>query len=137
MTKAGTLVAAWHDLLDRHARATWALERALEPHGLGVSEFEVLDRLVEQGKKVARVQDLARAAYLSQSALSRVIGRLERDGLVSRSLCDVDRRGIFVCLTDEGRKRHKEARATQRTVLAATLFRRGLAISRQASALHR
>jgi DNA-binding MarR family transcriptional regulator len=119
---AGSLVSAWRELLDAHARTWCGLERELgEKHGLGVSEFEVLDRLVEDGKDVHRVQELARAAYLSQSALSRVIARLEREGLVTRSMCDVDRRGVYVCLTDEGRARHAAARATQHEVLAATL----------------
>jgi DNA-binding MarR family transcriptional regulator len=120
--KASALVSAWRDLLGRHA-ATWcALERELgERHGLGVSEFEVLDRLVEGGKDLNRVQELAQAAYLSQSALSRVVARLERDGLVTRSMCDVDRRGVYVCLTEEGHARHAAAQATQRAVLAATL----------------
>lgn len=125
MTKEETdrsLVAAWRQLLARHA-ATWcALERELgERHGLGVSEFEVLERLVEDGRELLRVQELAEAVYLSQSALSRVIGRLERDGLVTRSMCEVDRRGIYVCPTDAGRARHAAARETQREVLAATL----------------
>ena len=117
-----SLVEAWRDLLGRHA-ATWcALERELgERHGLGVSEFEVLDRLVEGGKELNRVQQLAEAAHLSQSALSRVVARLERDGLVTRSMCDVDRRGVYVCLTEEGRSRHAAAQPTQRAVLAATL----------------
>jgi DNA-binding MarR family transcriptional regulator len=118
----GSLVTAWRELLDRHASTWWALERELgERHGLGVSEFEVLDRLVEGGKELNRVQHLAQAAYLSQSALSRVIARLERDGLVTRSMCEEDRRGVYVCLTDEGRARHASARTTQRAVLAATL----------------
>ena len=39
------LVEAWRDLLDRHARTTSALERSLHEHGLGVSEYEVLERL--------------------------------------------------------------------------------------------
>ena len=118
----GSLVTAWRALLERHARTWCALERELgQRHGLGVSEFEVLDRLVDAGKELHRVQELADAAYLSQSALSRVIARLERDGLVTRSMCDVDRRGVYVCLTDQGRSRHAAARATQREVLAATL----------------
>jgi DNA-binding MarR family transcriptional regulator len=117
-----SLVEAWRELLGRHA-ATWcALERELgERHGLGVSEFEVLDRLVEGGKELNRVQQLAEAAHLSQSALSRVVARLERDGLVTRSMCDVDRRGVYVCLTEEGRARHAAAQPTQRAILAATL----------------
>jgi DNA-binding MarR family transcriptional regulator len=115
-------VAAWRELLARHARVWCALERELgERHALGVSEFEVLERMVEDGKPGLRVQELAAAVYLSQSALSRVIGRLERDGLVARSMCDTDRRGVWVCLTDAGRERYAAARATQRNVLASTL----------------
>jgi len=117
-----SLAAAWRELLKRHATTWCALERELgERHGLGVTEFEVLERLVEDGRERHRVQELADAAFLSQSALSRVIGRLERDGLVTRSMCDEDRRGIYVCLTEAGRARHAAARATQREVLAATL----------------
>jgi DNA-binding MarR family transcriptional regulator len=117
-------VAAWRELLGRHAMVWCALERELgERHALGVSEFEVLERMVEDGKPGLRVQELASAVYLSQSALSRVIGRLERDGLVMREICDTDRRGIYVCLTDAGRQRYAAARATQRRVLAATLGR--------------
>ena len=117
-----SLAAAWRELLGRHAITWCALERELgERHGLGVSEFEVLERLVEDGREAHRVQELADATYLSQSALSRVIGRLERDGLVTRSMCDVDRRGVYVGLTEAGRARHAAARVTQRTVLAATL----------------
>ena len=116
------LVGEWRRLLDRHATTWCALERALqERHGLGASEFEVLERLVEGGKDQYRVQEVARSVYLSQSALSRLIARLERDGLVCRAMCDDDRRGIWVHLTDAGRRRYAEARPTQREVLAASL----------------
>jgi DNA-binding MarR family transcriptional regulator len=81
----------------------------------------VLERLAENPGHQFRVQELAESVHLSQSALSRMIGRLEQHGLVRRSLCDNDRRGIYVCLTEEGRRRHAEALPTQRAVLAATL----------------
>jgi DNA-binding MarR family transcriptional regulator len=117
-----SLVTVWRELLERHATTWCALERALgEGHGLGVSE--VLERLAEDGEHQPRVQGLAAAAHLSQSALSRVVARLERDGLVTRAMCDEDRRGVCVGLTDAGRSRHAAARATQRAVLAATLGR--------------
>jgi DNA-binding MarR family transcriptional regulator len=117
-----SLVSEWRDLLDRHARATCALEHALKSHELGVSEYEVLDRLA--GGKHAeqrRMQTLGEAVHLSQSALSRVVGRLEADGFVTRGMCAEDRRGIFVCITDAGRMRLKEARPAYRTALAEAL----------------
>jgi DNA-binding MarR family transcriptional regulator len=116
------IVSAWRELAARHAAVSAALERELgERHGLGVTEFEVLERLAENGEHQFRVQELAEAVHLSQSALSRLIGRLEQHGLVERSLCDLDRRGIYVCLAEAGRRRHAEALPTQRAVLAATL----------------
>ena len=116
------LVSAWRTLAARHAMVIAALERELgERHGLGVSEFEVLERLAEDSEHKFRVQELAESVHLSQSALSRLIGKLEGHGLVQRSLCDLDRRGIYVCLTEAGRSRHAEALPTHRAVLAATL----------------
>src|SRR5688572_12279232 len=93
------LVESWRGLLDRHARVTCALERVLQDeHGLGVSEFEVLERLASPDNDQHRMQDLADSVHLSQSALSRLIGRLESEGLVTRAICSEDRRGIFACL---------------------------------------
>ena len=116
------LVGAWRDLVERHARTTSALERRLEhEHGLGVSEYEVLERLATSEKEERRMQELADAVHLSQSALSRVVARLENDGLVLRGMCPEDRRGIMACLTDSGRERYEAARPTHREVLAETL----------------
>ena len=120
--KDDTLVESWRELLDRHARVTFALEKVLQDeHGLGVSEFEVLEQLAGGDKDQHRMQELAEAVFLSQSALSRLIGRLESDGLVNRAICSEDRRGIYACLTAEGRRRYESARPAQRRVLAETL----------------
>ena len=121
MTADTELVDAWRELLERHARTTSALERRLQhEHGLGVSEFEVLEWLALHGKEDCRMQELSEGVHLSQSALSRLVGRLEADGLVLRKMCQADRRGIYASITAEGRARYEEARPTQRAVLAAT-----------------
>jgi DNA-binding MarR family transcriptional regulator len=116
------LVDEWRELLDRHARVSCALEKVLqERHELGVSEFEVLERLASCELEKHRMQELADVVHLSQSALSRLVGRLEHDGLVTRSMCSDDRRGIFACLTEAGRHRYEAARPTQRQLLAELL----------------
>ncbi|HEY7145605.1 MAG TPA: MarR family transcriptional regulator [Streptosporangiaceae bacterium] len=116
------VVAAWRTLTACHATAFAALERELGArHGLGVSEFEVLERLAESAERKFRAQDLAEAVHLSPSALSRLIDRLVRHGLVERCLCDNDRRGIYVTLTEAGGQRHAEAVPTHREVLASVL----------------
>jgi DNA-binding MarR family transcriptional regulator len=122
------LVGTWRGLLQRY-HATWcALDRALrDGHQLGASEFEVLDTLTEvvcaadQEQPSLRMQDLGASVQLSQSALSRVVGRLEEDGLVTRTMCGHDRRGIYVRLTEEGKTRHAKAMITHRAVLAENL----------------
>src|SRR5690348_10882087 len=51
------VVNAWRSLAARHAAVTTALEHELgERHGLGVSEFEVLERLAENDQHKFRVQ---------------------------------------------------------------------------------
>lgn len=116
------LLASWRELFDRHARVSSALEAALQTeHGLGLTEFEVLERLAGPEQEQHRMQELAEWAHLSQSALSRLVGRLEAGGLASRSICSEDRRGIYACLTEAGRARYEAARPTHRRVLAEVL----------------
>lgn len=111
----------WHGLLARHAAVFGALECKLqEQHGIGVSEFEALERLANADRQ-CRGTDLTEAVHLSQSATSRLVARMEREGFVARTMCDQDRRGIFVTLTETGRKRYQEAKPTHRAVLRETL----------------
>lgn len=124
MSKAvapSALVEEWRQLLDRHAAVSCALEKALQDqHGIGLSEFETLDRVVDANCGKYRMADLAGDIHLSQSALSRAITRLEKDGLVERSACADDRRSVFVCLTDQGREVYDAALPTHRAVLEGT-----------------
>ena len=71
----------------------------------------MLDRLSESPEDKFRAQELADAVHLSQSALSRLIDRLEKHGLVERSLCGEDRRGIYVNLTEAGLRASRRGRA--------------------------
>src|ERR1700739_2847349 len=90
--------AAWHALISAKAAPWTALDRELgEAHGLGVSDFEVLDYLASKPSG-CRSQSLADAVHLSQSALSRLADRLERHGLVMRKHFIDDRRGINLIL---------------------------------------
>ncbi|MFJ4828346.1 MarR family winged helix-turn-helix transcriptional regulator [Streptomyces sp. NPDC088747] len=115
----------WRNILSVHARTMCEIDRELHPYGLGASDFEVLDILASgtaaQPGAQCRVQNIADRVHLSQSALSRLIGRLERDGLVERSLCEDDRRGVWVVLTTKGHDLHTEVRPLQRAALARML----------------
>jgi DNA-binding MarR family transcriptional regulator len=122
------LLDQWSELESAHSRVREALERALErEHRLSLSEYEVLRRLADDPKGHRRIQELADEIHLSQSALSRLVGRLEDAGFVSRAICDHDRRGIFACITDAGRKAQEEAHPTHLAVLSETLAEHGAA----------
>ena len=116
------LVADWQAVLETHARVSCALEHALGEHGLGTSEYEILERLTTSECEHLRMQELGEKLHLSQSALSRAVARLEDDGLVERGMCEEDRRGVFVGLTTAGRARYKQARPTHRRVLSELLI---------------
>ncbi|MFF1280554.1 MarR family transcriptional regulator [Streptomyces sp. NPDC058299] len=119
------LVEQWRDILALQARTQCELDRELHVYGLCASDFEVLDLLAEGAAAdrgcANRVQEISDRVHLSQSALSRLIGRLEKDGLVERTMCPDDRRGVRVSLTAKGRALHAEVRPVQRAVLARML----------------
>ncbi|MGW8064331.1 MarR family winged helix-turn-helix transcriptional regulator [Streptomyces ziwulingensis] len=118
-----TLVTQRRGILALHARIQCELDRALHRHGLGGSDFEVLDVLVgaldedDSGSCGYRVQQISERVHLSQSALSRLVARLEKDGLVERTMCPEDRRGVRVALTRQGRVVHGQVLPVQRAVL--------------------
>ncbi|MEU8138776.1 MarR family winged helix-turn-helix transcriptional regulator [Streptodolium elevatio] len=117
MNTESVLIDQWRSLLSEYSRVAQELDRALQHHhGMTMSDYEVLDRLVDAGCK-ARAQELVGDLHLSQSALSRAVARMEKCGLVERAMCDTDRRGVFVTATDAGRAAHSAARATQLDVL--------------------
>jgi DNA-binding MarR family transcriptional regulator len=116
------LLDRWSELEAQHATVREALEHALQrQHRLSLTEYDVLRRLADAPEGHRRIQELAEEIHLSQSALSRLVQRLEDDGYVCRNVCDHDRRGVFACVTDEGRKAQAEAHPTHVSVLAEAL----------------
>lgn len=112
----------WRTLAALHGLIEAALGRELEArHDLSVVEYTVLDALSRQDGWHMRMQQLARAAALSGSATTRLVNRLEERGLLSRVLCQDDRRGIYSELTEDGSALLGEARPTHDRVLEETL----------------
>ena len=68
------------------------------------------------------MSDLAEAAGLSRSGLTRLADRLEAGGLLSRDRCCDDARGAFACLTEAGSVRIAEARVTYRQAVDELLL---------------
>jgi DNA-binding MarR family transcriptional regulator len=115
-------VASWRELNAAHAAVQAALEHELRrEHGLSTIEYEVLSELGECSAGKFRMQELADAVHTTQSTVSRVITRLEEEGLATRAMCPEDRRGIFASVTAAGRERVEAATPTYRRVIADTL----------------
>ena len=111
------LAASWHELMGRYNQLTCRLDRELgAQHDLTSSEFEVL-QLLHAAKEKVRMSNLAEQVHLSQSALSRLVSRLENDGLVCRNTCTDDRRAQWTEITSAGRERYEAARPTHRKIL--------------------
>ena len=108
----------WRALAALHARIDARIERALQTeHDLSVSEFTVLDVLSRQDGWHMRMQQLANAVVLSQSATTRLVTRLEKVGLLKRYLCEDDRLGIYTEVSEAGQQLLARARPTHDTAL--------------------
>jgi DNA-binding MarR family transcriptional regulator len=114
---------AWRGLLRAHACLAKRLDTELEQaHSLPMTSYEVLHHLEEASGRRMRMCELAEQAQLSRSGLTRLVDRLERDGLLERCSCDHDARGSYACLTPAGRERLAEARGTHLAVIREQFF---------------
>jgi DNA-binding MarR family transcriptional regulator len=77
-------------------------------HDLSPVEFEVLIRLARSTDHQLRMTDLAAQTSLSTSGVTRVVDRMERDGLVCRRACPTDRRSSYTVVTAAGLARLNE-----------------------------
>lgn len=91
--------------MEAHQGLSAKLAPRLHGHGLSETEFEVLLRLERTPGRRLRMSDLSAQTSLSTSGITRVVDRLERDGLVVRESCDTDRRGTWARITDSGTER--------------------------------
>ncbi|MGH2716802.1 MAG: MarR family winged helix-turn-helix transcriptional regulator [Thermoleophilaceae bacterium] len=106
-------LAAWRGLLRVHAGMTKALDAELmREHRLPLSSYEVLLFLADAPDGRLRMSELADGVLLSRSGLTRLVDRMERDGLLRRERCEEDQRGWFAEITDEGRDLFARARKT-------------------------
>ena len=80
----------------------------LAEEGLTLEEFDVVVHLAWARDGVLPLRELVASIVtgyqLSRSGLTRLLDRMERDGLVERSLSRDDRRQFDVAITDHGRE---------------------------------
>ena len=103
-------LAAWRAFLTAHAAVIDLIERELaEARQLPLSSYDVLLALVEAPEHRLRMHEIARAVVLSRSGLTRLIDRLEAEGLLSRERSNIDRRGAYAVLTAKGLEAVRQA----------------------------
>lgn len=104
-------LAAWRGFLRVHSALISELDAELEAaHGLPLSSYEVLIALADAPGQRLRMAELADQALLSRSGMTRLVDRLQKQGLLDRERCEMDARGAFAVLTDKGRRLLAEAR---------------------------
>jgi DNA-binding MarR family transcriptional regulator len=106
-------LAAWRGLLRVHAALVKALDAELiAEHDLPLSSYEVLIALQAAPGRRCRMAELADRVLLSRSGMTRLVDRLEREGLLERDTCTSDGRGCFAVLTEAGEELLARARPT-------------------------
>lgn len=94
---------AWRAYMDGNQRLMDQLNRELEAsHNLSLAEYRILMLLSEAPERALRMSDLADGVLSSRSRLTHQIRRMEEQGLVRRSSCLEDGRGVLAHLTDAG-----------------------------------
>ena len=106
-------LGAWRGMLRVHTALVRALDAELaSAHDLPLSSYEVLITLQTAPGRRRRMAELADSVLLSRSGMTRLVDRLERDGLLERDLCTDDGRGCFAVLTEKGAELLERARPT-------------------------
>ncbi len=94
-------VEIWRSVMEVHAAVLREIEAELHKnHSLTAREFDTLVNIPDDGVKM---KDLVHRVVLSQSALSRLVDRLQQRNLIMKTDVPGDSRVALLRLTDEGR----------------------------------
>ena len=89
-----------------HYIETLIEKKMKQSYNLSLKEFYVLYEIYKAKGKKYKINDLIKIVDLSQSAMSRLIVRIEKPekALVVRQECVEDQRAMYIYLTEEGLK---------------------------------
>src|SRR4029450_11981982 len=95
---------AWRAFLRAQSELIRTLDRELQAEqGLPITFFDVLAQLPQAGGRL-RMSELADAVLLSRSGVTRLVDRMEREGLVKREHCPTDRRAMYATIPPAGKR---------------------------------
>jgi len=95
---------AWRALMRAVAKARRALRKQLHPFGLKRGRARVLRLIGSAGPEGAQLGQLSQESYVTAANITRVIDRLQGDGLVIRQRDPSDRRVLHASLTPRGQE---------------------------------
>lgn len=96
--------SAWALFLTAHAVLVERIEARLAGAELPpLAWYDVLWALERAGERRLRMRELADMTVISRSNITRLVDRLEAEGLVERQRAQDDRRGAFAAITAAGR----------------------------------
>ncbi len=104
--EAGLVVS----LISLHSTIQKRVGAALSSHGIGLSEYLVLNQLYIATNQKMRRSDLAEQVGLSPSGVTRLLNPMEKIGLIVKEDNPRDARVSLVTLSGAGKKIFKEAR---------------------------
>ena len=101
---------AFSKLLGAYAVLNRELSASLvASHGLTINDYGALLLLSRADEEGMRRIDLANELQLSPSGITRLLDRLEEQGLVGKGACKEDARVSYAVLTEDGRSKLKQA----------------------------
>lgn len=109
---------AWHRLLQVSSIVLRELNESLDAEDrIAITEFDVLITLHNAPGHGMRMTELADATMLSSGGMTRLVGRLERRGLLMRAQDPDDARAFRATLTPDGERKLMDARITHDATL--------------------
>src|SRR4249920_2164786 len=106
-------LAAWKQLQWATALITSQFRRDLAAAGLSLEQFDVLVHLAWAPSGTLPLHELTASMVvtdaLSRSGITRLLDRMDRDGLITRTVSTTDRRLFDVSLTPHGHQRFGQA----------------------------
>ncbi len=113
LTARDARLGPWRAFITAHALVTRRLDDDLRTEqGMTLAEYGALLHIAEAPGRRLRMNQIADGILLSRSGVTRLIDRLEADGLVERSHCSSDGRGAEAVLTEAGVDRLRAASRT-------------------------
>ena len=114
---------AWVPLIRLVTLLPQVLDRQLrDDAGITHLQYRILITLAREPDRQLRMSEVANTCGISLSRLSHAVATLERDGWVTRTSAEDDRRGQLAVLTDEGQRLVELAAPGHVAIVRRTVF---------------